>query len=240
MKTSQALAQLVCRKAAFAERADVSPDQGLHALILLPAGSTLPKSVPARTQLLAVLKRRHMKFAELAKTPLTLDLNDGSRYAYVMVDLSQPRFAQLSALRKATMLLLEETPRTAHVVVCESDGQVRLQLAREALYVLWLNGAPLPVSKKKPVKPLKQIVLHSCPRGYGDFHPADFAAIVALAEANTLARELTALPPNQLTPANYRKRVRSMAQEHGWRIKEYAYQRLRKLGAGAFCAVAQG
>ena len=62
----------------------------------------------------------------------------------------------------------------------------------------------------------------------------------ALAAANTLARELTALPPNELPPAAYRKRMRALAKQRGWKIEEYDFKRLKKMGAGAFCAVAQG
>ncbi|MFA7280060.1 MAG: leucyl aminopeptidase family protein [Sterolibacterium sp.] len=238
MSLSRPLAQLVCRAPP-----DLTPrpaGQALHVLVVLPAQDLAPKDMPNRDQFLAVLKRRKMKFAELAKTPVPLELGDGSRYAFVIADLTQPRFAQLTALRKAAMLLLEENPQAVHVVICSEDQQAALQLAREALYVLWLNGAPLPVRKRKLAKPLQQIVLHPCPREYGPFKKADFAAVATLAEANTLARELTALPPNELTPGNYRKRVSSLAKEQGWQIEEYGFKRLAKMGAGAFCAVAQG
>jgi leucyl aminopeptidase len=34
--------------------------------------------------------------------------------------------------------------------------------------------------------------------------------------------------------------VRALAGERGWKIEEYDFKRLKKMGAGAFCAVAQG
>ena len=234
------LAKLECRLSSLEEDATTKSAQPLHALIVMPSAKLLPPHLPGGGRFKEVLKRRDMKLADLAKTPLAIDQPGGGCYAYVMVDATQPRFAQLSVLRKAAMLLLEETPREIHAVVCGADGQEALQLAREALYVLSLNGAALPARKKKAAKPLKRIVLHSCPRGYGDFKAGDFAAVSALAEANTLARELTALPPNALTPGHYRERVRALAKAQGWRIEEYDFKRLKKLGAGAFCAVAQG
>jgi len=205
-----------------------------HALVVMPLLKVLPADLPARAQLTAVLKRRAMKPVELAKTPLALDLPGGGRCAFVMIDLLHERFAQLTGLRKAAMLLLDETPEQVNVGVAGADGQVELQLAREALYVLWLNGTPMPAHKKKAAKPLKRIVLH------GEFASADFAAAAALAEANTLARELTALPPNELTPHGYRTRIRKLAKEKSWQIEEFDFRRLKKMGAGAFCAVAQG
>src|SRR3990167_7627737 len=48
------------------------------------------------------------------------------------------------------------------------------------------------------------------------------------------------LPPNELTPASYGDRIRKLARQHGWKHEEYDLKRLRKMGAGAFCAVAQG
>jgi len=222
------------------ERATAGFSPPIHALIVMPQAKSLPADLPGIVGVKKVLKRRDMKLADLAKTPLGVDQPGGGRYSYVMVDMAQPRFSQLSVLRKAALLLLEENPREVHALVCGSDGQQALQLARESLYVLWLNGAVLPARKKKVVKPLKRPVLHSCSGGYGEFKPEDFEEVAALAEANTLARELTALPPNELTPGTYRKRVRALAKTQGWRIEEYDFKRLRKLGAGAFCAVAQG
>jgi len=226
-------ATLECRSRSLDDGAgaDTTP---IHALIVMPMAKALPAGVPAATGLNEVLRRRDMKVAELAKTPLAIDQAGGGRYAYVMVDAAQSRFTQLTTLRKGAMLLLEETPREVHAQVCGVTGQDALQLAREALYVLWVNGSALPAKKKKSSKPLKRMVMH------GDFTAGDFSAVSALAEANTLARELTALPPNQLTPGHYRQRVRALAKDRGWRLEEYDFKRLRRLGAGAFCAVAQG
>ena len=234
------LAKLECQAGSLEQGATAKSAQPLLALIVMPLAKALPADLPAGGRVKEVLKRRGLKLADLAKTPLAIDQPGGGRCAYVMVDLKQPRYTQLSVLRKAALLLLDETPREIHAAVCGADGQAALQLAREVLYVLSLNGVVLPARKKKAAKPLKRIVLHSCPRGYGDFKSRDFTAVAVLAEANTLARELTALPPNVLTPGHYRERVRAMAKTQGWRIEEYDFKRLKKLGAGAFCAVAQG
>ena len=205
-----------------------------HVLVVLPAAKALSDDLPGLAQLQAVLTRRDMKVEELAGTPLAADLPSGCRCAFAMIDAAKPRFEQLTALRKAVQLLLDERPRSIALAVCGAEGEAARQLAREAVFVLQINGAVLPQSKKKVAKPLARIVV------YGEFNPADFAAVKALSRANTLARELTALPPNQLTPAHYRERVRDLAKDRGWKIEEYDFRRLKKMGAGAFCAVAQG
>ena len=227
-------AKLECRTGLLDLAATAGSGQTLHVLIVMPLLKALPADLPAGGPLRDVLKRRDMKLADLATKPVVIDPVGGGRCAYVMVDPSKERFAQLTVLRKAASLLLEETPREISLVVCGSEGQQALNLVREALYVLWLNGDTLPTRKKKPTKPLRRIVLH------GDFRSADFIAVAVLAEANTLARELTGLPPNELTPGRYRERVRVLAKTQGWRLEEYDFKRLKKLGAGAFCAVAQG
>ena len=142
------LAQLICSAARLDAPAGASVEQTLHAMVVLPAANTLPRQLPGAEQLLAVLKRRDVKLETLAKTPQAIDLPGGGRYAFVMVDDAQPRYAQLTVLRKAALLLLEEAPRELHLALCGADGQGALQLAREALYVLWLNGATLPHARR--------------------------------------------------------------------------------------------
>jgi leucyl aminopeptidase len=202
-----------------------------HTLYLLPAAKTLSDALPDRALWQAVLKRRDLKAAELAKSPQAADLADGRRAACVMVDAAQPRFERLTALRKAVMLLLDESPRELAIVPLD----VPEDAVRDAAYVALLNAVPLPARKKKPAQPLQE--LHIADRRLAS---ADFSSVLALAAANTLARELTALPPNALPPAAYRKRVRTLARAQGWKIEEYDFKRLKKMGAGAFCAVAQG
>jgi leucyl aminopeptidase len=62
----------------------------------------------------------------------------------------------------------------------------------------------------------------------------------ATSEGNNLARWLTALPGNELTPASYRRRVTQLARREGWRMRFLDSRALKRLGAGAFLAVAQG
>ena len=70
--------------------------------------------------------------------------------------------------------------------------------------------------------------------------PAALKVTAATSEGNNLARWLTALPGNELTPASYRRRVTQLARREGWRLRFLDTRALKKLGAGAFLAVAQG
>ena len=115
------------------------------------------------------------------------------------------------------------------------DESQRKQAAELAVYAAWVNGSPLPVRKKKDErKPLQALSLY----GYADKN--GFDTIKALASGNLLCRELTVLPPNELTPGHYRTRIKKLASQNNWQHEEFDMKALRKMGAGAFVAVAQG
>jgi leucyl aminopeptidase len=68
----------------------------------------------------------------------------------------------------------------------------------------------------------------------------DLSRVTAEANGNNLARWLTAMPPNKLDAAAYVALLRELSAEHGWQYRKYGVAELKKLGAGAFLAVAQG
>lgn len=190
-------------------------------------------ALPAlREPLAATLKRRRMKPEALAKTPVSFNLQGGALASVVAIPADKSAFERLTLLRAAIAPLLEEEPVDVALVVAGEDAA---GLASEALYVLWTNAAHLPVRKKKDERrALKTIHL------YGARSADGFARIEALASGNTLTRELSTMAPNALAPAAYRKRLREIAREEGFAIEEFDFKKLRAMGAGAFCAVAQG
>jgi len=89
-------------------------------------------------------------------------------------------------------------------------------------------------SKTESVKRLRRIRLR------GHVSPDGYARTQAEARGNNLARFLTSLPPNELTPRQYRQRVLSLARRYGWKSEFLDIRKLAARGAGAFLAVAQG
>ena len=206
----------------------------MHLLVLLPKGKTLAKDLPYGDLLAAVLKRRDMKADELAKSPLSANAGSSALVAWAMLDFDKDTFALQTQVRKALQLLLEENPKDIAIVVLGDETQ-RKHAAELAVYGAWVNGSPLPVRKKKNErKPLQKIQLY----GYAD--KKTFDGIKAMAAGNLLCRELTVLPPNELTPGQYRARIKKLSQSNGWKHEEFDMKALRKMGAGAFAAVAQG
>ena len=207
-----------------------------HVLMVLPSASHVDalEKIPYLETLRNALKRKHMQPDELSKSPIATDLPQGGVAAWMILDEVTSRFEQHTALRKALMLLMAEHPREITLAVF-GDNQQRSLAAELAVYVTLINSVTLPSRKQKTkTESVKKILV------YGDQSHDRHAVAKAVAEGNSLARELTMLPPNELTPGNYRMRVKKLAREQGWKHKEFDIKCLRKMGAGAFVAVAQG
>ena len=207
-------------------------DAASHALVLMPKSKTLA-NVPGRELLASALKRKNMKPDELARTPLALETGSGLR-VYAMLDAGADTFSRHAQLRQALAPLLAEHPAELQLALYGADA-FKQGAARDAVYCAAVNARPLPVQKSgKAPAVLQKLVLH------GVILKGGYARELAVAEGNTLTRALTNLPPNQLTPGAYRKRIAKLAKDHGWKLEEFGFDKLKKMGAGAFCAVAQG
>lgn len=169
--------------------------------------------------------------------PFVTDLPNtrGTRVALAGVEANLGAFDLLTLARKLAATV--ETGDARVLVATHQLDRGSAGRALEAITTALLAAAlPLPSFKSTPKekKKLKEIVLRA------EHKPTWLARTVAEAHGNHLARSLTALPPNELTPANYRRRVEKLARAHGWQAKFYDLKQLKKLGAGAFLAVAQG
>ena len=208
-------------------------DAGIrHLLVVLPAGDAW-HDAPDQDAVLAALARRDRKPDALAKSALSLELSGGCLSVWLRLDQAKSPFHWHEALRQALKPLLEEQPAELHIALY-GPAEFRQRAARAAAYVAQLNSAALPHWKRdQTVKPLKRGALHGVAG-------LDLSRAQALAEGNTLCRALTLLPPNVLTPASYRARIRTLAKTHGWGLEEFDVKRLKRLKAGAFLAVARG
>lgn len=207
-----------------------------HALVILPKAPALDglRAVPGVEALSAALARRKKKVADLAKSPVATEAGQGSLVSWIMLDSAQGVFERQTLIRKGLQSLLAEKPEEIAIAVA-GPAIARRRAAELAVFAAWANGARLPERKKKSdAAALKRVRLHG-------YRSADgFARQRAVAEGNLLCRELTVLPPNELYPGSYRKRIAQLAKARGWRHEEYDMKRLRQMGAGAFVAVAQG
>ena len=205
--------------------------QASYALVVFPRGKSLPKDLPHLGLLKTVLARRDMKAAEIAKSPVCANAGNGSLVAWAMLDMEKDAFSILALIRKAMQPLLEEHPSEIAIIVVGDEAQ-RKRAAELSAFVALANGTPLPVHRKEENRILKKIAI------YG--FDGSLEHVRAAAEGNFLCRSLTVLPPNELTPLLFRKRLQKLAKAHGWKYDEFDMKALRRMGAGAFVAVAQG
>jgi leucyl aminopeptidase len=173
-------------------------------------------------------------YKDLYKTPMTVELPNGGLASFVILAKKLTMFQKHTLLRKALKPLLEEQPETLAICVFGEEATKEAH-ACAAYYVAMVNAVELPSRKKENKhKPLNKISIH----GFKAVH--DYGYVNARVAGSRLCRSLTMLPPNELTPAIYRAKVKVLAKENGWKYEEFDMPKLKKMGAGAFYAVGQG
>ncbi len=206
--------------------------KGNHLLFVL--SDVALKTFPFIKELDRKLKRTHKKIASLAKEPVTIEVQDGRLLSFVILDKKINTFQRHTLLRKAIQPLVAENPETLVISVCGDEASKEMN-ARAAVYVTLMNSQGLPTRKKETTKKnIKSIEL------LGIEVKDKFSEEIAVVTGNTLTRELTILPPNELTPSIYRTKIKSLAKSNGWKFEEFDMVKLKKMGAGSFVAVGQG
>ena len=183
-----------------------------------------------------VLRRRHQQAARKADEVWATDLPNprGTRVVVVPLDAAASAFDRLSVARKAIELAMEVNPRD--LLVSAGDDAAGASALEAMASAALARAVALPAAKKKPAATprLARIRLH------GPVSMLDARRIEAEAAANGLVRQLAALPPNELSPREYRARIAALAAGAGVRCEFLDEKALRRRGAGAFLAVTQG
>ena len=153
----------------------------------------------------------------------------------VLIKSSASTYELLSAAARAWKVLAAGTPQRVIFAAPGLDSPAA-EKALEAMVAAALAGAAtLPTLKSRPARlpALQTITLIN--------HGAklDVRRALAVNGGNHLARWLTTLPPNVLNSASYRRALAGLARKHRWGYRFLDENALRKLGAGAFLAVAR-
>ena len=170
-------------------------------------------------------------------TPLITDLPNaaGSHVTLACVKPDILAFDLLTLARKLCAAQLSYNPSEIMLLVAGLDETLAARVAEAVVAALLAGAFAMPSFKSKPPKPKRLATLHV----YG-VAGVDLARTFAEAEGNNLARYLTNLPPNELTPGMYRQRITELAEQNGWNMHFFDSKALRRQKAGAFLAVAQG
>jgi leucyl aminopeptidase len=202
-----------------------------HVLVVAARGQDLALArLPFGKQLVSLLKRAAKSgelssshAANLRATGLTV-----CRYA------SSSAFATLTWATKAIRETSREKPRSLGIVtvgLAERDERAAVD-ALVAAAAAAAFALPSFKSDKKATRSLSTLRLFSA--------RSDLAAAHAQAFGNNVARWFTALPPNVLTMATYRRSIESLVKARRISARFLGERELEKLGAGAFLAVASG
>ena len=156
--------------------------------------------------------------------------------AVALVGDAASAFDRLQALGKAARAALEAEPRTLLLWQHGLSTETAAQALSAALSALQAGAFALPAFKSAPPKRTRLARIDIA----GGAKAADLERAMASSAGNNLARWLTALPPNRLDAAAYRRYLQDFARRLGMRFKFYGERELQRLGAGAFLAVARG
>lgn len=204
-------------------------------LVVLPAKQTGRwwRKLPQGNRLQALARRKATDKDAIVSTHL-----GNKRHTSIHVgkaDTTQDAFASLSFARNLVGSVRREKAGTVGIWVLGFDDATQTQLIEYVTAAALAAAYPMPRFKEKAspttIRSIKII---------GTSDRLDLSRVVAEADGNNLARSLTALPANKLDATEYVKLIRELSKDNGWQFKKYGVGELRKMGAGAFLAVAQG
>ena len=181
------------------------------------------------------LAREH---ARLKRSPgscysVTLPTRRGLRVVVGILPKGADPFHTLSLAALVVREIASAQPATVGLARLGGDASAATASLEALLTAVVTSTETRPVQKSRPTPGWRPKSIVVCGR-------LDLDAVRAVHRGAHLARWLTQLSPNVLTPGSYRRVLATLAKSHGWRMKVHDEAALRRLGAGAFLAVAQG
>jgi leucyl aminopeptidase len=160
-----------------------------------------------------------------------------SRHTLAVLGYLQAGASPFERLALAGRMLKEASARAVDTIAITSpvpaDRASGVADVEALLAAAFAHAFAMPTfrSTREPHRPLREIVLL-------DGAEVDVPQASAAARGNNLVRWLTALPPNKLDAQSYRKLIADIARTNRLSMRFLDEQALRRLGAGAFLAVA--
>jgi leucyl aminopeptidase len=203
-------------------------------LLMLPTDTAPDGRMPCAAR----WKALHLRGATTHATVRTVTL-DNARQSVGAVAWCRDDADAFERLRVAGLLMqraLAERPGPRRIaVIAQTRIRTRAAWQEGLCAAIGAQCFALPTAKRKSAIKLHPLHVDV----YGDSN-LDLKRVASTIEATNLVRHLTALPPNQLDAAAYRRILGTLARRHGLRLRWYDEAALQRLGAGAFLAVSRG
>ncbi len=204
-------------------------------LLVLPkkVPAALWRKVPQGNRIQALLRRAAPESTPAVATRLA---NKKQTALFVgTVDAAADTFERLTFGRRMVAATAAQKAGVLGIWVCGFDDADRDRLIADLTAAALAAAYVMPAYKSKPApQRIRSVRILGAPAR------VDLGRVIAEAEGNNVARFLTALPANKLDASAYTGLLKDLAKDVGWEFKRYGVAELRKMGAGAFLAVAQG
>jgi len=170
--------------------------------------------------------------------PHTMDLPNlrGSHVAFVCIKPGMKAFDLLTLARKLVAAHKQQKPKSVSLYLGNFDKDEKQRIAEAVVAAAAAASVVMPSfkSRKADQQELRELQI------YGIVQRDGYRRTLAEAEGNALARYLSMLPPNKLTPGEYLKQIKILSKQHGWKLEFLDVAALKRKKAGAFLAVVQG
>ena len=216
--------------------ADAARVDTLDAVIILLPESSLQKRWPEFPHVERLKKRITEGKTSFGPTRADLPNPRGTVAILATYKADASSFELLSLARKCVAKAREMEPAALGLLLPGVSDALRPVLNEALVAAVAAADFDAPQYKSKAEKPRAVASLTL----FDGKQAQDFTRSMAESEGNRLARWLTLLPANHLTPTEYRGHVRNLARREGWKHEFLDEKRLQKLGAGAFLAVCRG
>lgn len=170
--------------------------------------------------------------------PVIMDLPNktGGHVSLACIVATITSFDLLTLARKLVDGHKAYQPEQLGIIVAGFEKKDAERMAESVIAAALAAAAEMPQFKSRKDLKIKLRGIHL----YGVRATHRFKQTFAEAEGNALARSLSMLPSNKLTPSDYLKRIRTLARKYKWKLEFHDVNALKKKKAGAFLAVAQG
>jgi leucyl aminopeptidase len=216
--------------------ADTARVDALDAIIILLPESSLQKRWPDFPH--AERLRKRVSENKTTLPPLRADLPNPRATVAVMASYKNEAstFDLLTLARKCVAKARETQPSVLGLLLPACSDALRPVLAEALVAAVAASNfdPPLFKAEKSDARHIGSLTLFDGKKAL------DFSRTLAEAEGNRLARWLTILPANHLTPTEYHGYVKDMARREGWKFGFLDEKKLKAIGAGAFLAVSKG